>query len=269
ADQDEQLGYREIACRELHFAGPDLLAEILRCAADHQPGDEYRDDRHDQHAVQARAHPAWCDLPDLHVEQLNQPAQAAVRVVCRIDGPGGGQSGHIGEDRGVENTEALLDSLHGRTDRGGHGAVVGQLETRDQSHADRGEHTHDCRDRVTLPLAVDHAAEGARQGKADDGQQEDLHPVGPGRRVLEGVGGVGVVEATSVGAEFLDGFLAGDRPAGDGLLDAVECGHDLVVQMEVLDDAAGDQYDRPDKRQRQQDAHGAADQVHPEVPYFN
>jgi len=78
-----------------------------------------------------------------------------------------------------------------------------------------------------------------------------------------------VVEAAAVGAEFLDRFLAGHRPAGDGLLGATECGDDLVVQVEVLDDTAGDQYDRRDKRQRQQDAHGAADQVHPEVTYFN
>ena len=48
-------------------------------------------------------------------------------------------------------------------------------------------------------------------------QQEDLEPVGPRRRVLERVRGVGVVEAAAVGAELLDGLLAGDRAAGDGL----------------------------------------------------
>ena len=38
------------------------------------------------------------------------------------------------------------------------------------------------------------------------------------RRVLERVRGVRVVEAAAVGAELLDGLLAGDRAAGDALL---------------------------------------------------
>ena len=60
-------------------------------------------------------------------------------------------------------------------------------------------------------------------------------------------------------------FLAGHRPAGDGLLAAGEGVDDLVVQVEVLDRAAGDQDDRGDHRDRQQDAERAADQVDPEV----
>jgi hypothetical protein len=37
------------------------------------------------------------------------------------------------------------------------------------------------------------------------------------------------------------------------------------VQVEVLDRATGDEYQRRDERQRQQDAHRAPDQIHPEV----
>ena len=120
--------------------------------------------------------------------------------------------------------------------------------------ADQGEARHDRDDRVALLLAADHPAERARQREADDQQQEDLEPVRPRGRVLERVRGVGVVEATAVGAEFLDGLLAGHGAAGDGLLAAGEGVDDLVVQVEVLDRAAGDQDDRADDRDRQQDA---------------
>ena len=54
-------------------------------------------------------------------------------------------------------------------------------------------------------------------------------------------------------------------PAGDGLLAAGQRVDDLVVQVEVLDGAAGDQDDRRDHRDRQQDSERAADQVDPEV----
>ena len=76
---------------------------------------------------------------------------------------------------------------------------------------------HHREDRVALALVADHHAEGARQRERDHQQQEDLEQVGQRVRVLERVGGVGVVEAAAVGAELLDRLLAGDRAAGDGL----------------------------------------------------
>ena len=99
-------------------------------------------------------------------------------------------------------------------------------------------------------------------------QQEDLQPVGPRRRVLKRVRGVRVVEAAAVGAEFLDGLLAGHRAAGDGLLAAAKRGDDLVSEVEVLDRAAGDQHDRAHDADGQQDAQHRAHQVDPEVPQF-
>ena len=77
--------------------------------------------------------------------------------------------------------------------------------------------------------------------------------------------GVHVVEAATVGAEVLDGFLAGHRSAGEGLLGAGERVDHLVVVVEVLDGAADDQDDRGDHADRQQDAQRAAHQVDPEV----
>src|SRR5271166_3181781 len=55
ANQHEQRSDQEIACGELDLTGVDLLAEVLRRAPDHQPGDEHRDYSQDQHAVQARS----------------------------------------------------------------------------------------------------------------------------------------------------------------------------------------------------------------------
>ncbi len=77
--------------------------------------------------------------------------------------------------------------------------------------------------------------------------------------------GVGVVKAAAVGAEFLDGFLAGDGAAGDGLLPAGQGVDDLVVQVEVLDGTACDEDDRGNHGERQQDSDDAADEVDPEV----
>jgi hypothetical protein len=140
-----------------------------------------------------------------------------------------------------------------------------QLEQQHERHADRIERRHDRRDRITLLGAAHHAAERARQRKADHQQQEDLQPVGPGGRVLKRVRGVRVVEATAVGAELLDGLLAGHRTAGDGLLGAAEGGDSVVVQLEVLDRPSRDQQDRGDDRDGQQDAQHRAHQVDPEV----
>jgi len=62
-------------------------------------------------------------------------------------------------------------------------------------------------------------------------------------RILERMRGVGVEEAAAVGAEFLDGFLAGHRPTGDWSAAHRQGVDDLVVQVEVLDRAARDQDD--------------------------
>ena len=84
------------------------------------------------------------------------------------------------------------------------------------------------------------------------------------RRVLERVRAVRVVEAATVRAEFLDGFLARDRTTGDVLGRARERVH--VGGVEVLDHAgADDDHDRGDRSDRQQDPHRDPDQVDPEI----
>ena len=51
--------------RHLDFLRLDLLADIFRRAADHQAGDEDRDDDEQQHAVHAGADAADDDLAEL------------------------------------------------------------------------------------------------------------------------------------------------------------------------------------------------------------
>ncbi len=124
--------------------------------------------------------------------------------------------------------------------------MVPQLKQHDQADADNGEQCHHRNNRIALLLAAHNLAEGAGQRETDDQHQEDLNEVRPCRRILERVRGVWVVEAAPVAADQLDGFLAGDRPSGDGLRRAGQGGHDLVVEVEVLDHAAGHQDDRAD-----------------------
>jgi hypothetical protein len=144
--------------------------------------------------------------------------------------------------------------LHGGTGRRGHRAVMTHLEHQDEGDAHRGEKTHDRGDRVTLLLAVDHAPKGARQRKRDQEHQEDFEAVRPPARILERMCRLGVVEAAAVAGDQLDGFLAGDRSAGDGLLGTVQRGDDLVVQVEILDYAAGQQHDRAGQEALHRDA---------------
>ena len=74
-----------------------------------------------------------------------------------------------------------------------------------------------------------------------------------GRGVLERVRRVHVEEPAAVGAELLDGDLAGDRPAGDELLGAASTVSAAREAVEVLDHALAHEHDREDERQRQQD----------------
>ena len=62
---------------ERDLAAADLLAQVLRRAADHQAGEEDREHRQHEHPVQARADPAGRDLAEHHVEQGHAPAEAA------------------------------------------------------------------------------------------------------------------------------------------------------------------------------------------------
>ena len=61
-----RLGTEDRDRGHLHLEGLDLLAEVLRCASHHEPGDEHGDDREEQHSIEAGADTAVDDLAQLH-----------------------------------------------------------------------------------------------------------------------------------------------------------------------------------------------------------
>ena len=67
--------------RHLDLLGLDLLAQVLRRAADHEPGDEHGDDDYEQHAVETGADAAVDDLAELDHDHGDHPAER--RDSCR------------------------------------------------------------------------------------------------------------------------------------------------------------------------------------------
>ena len=76
-------GGEDVQHDELHLRGLDLLPEELGCAADHQPGDEHREQREHEHPVEAGADPAGGDLAEHHVHEWHGSAARGEAVVRR------------------------------------------------------------------------------------------------------------------------------------------------------------------------------------------
>ena len=110
--QDGQRQDQDGEHRHLDLLGLDLLAEILRRAADHQPGDEHGDDDEQQHAVEAGADAAEDDLAELHVDDRDHAAERREAVVHGVDRAAGGGRGDDREERRVGDAEADLLALH-------------------------------------------------------------------------------------------------------------------------------------------------------------
>ena len=77
----------------------DLLADVLRCPSDHQPGNEDRQNRVEQDAVETRADAAEDHLAGLDIEQRHQPAERRVAVVHAVDRAAAGVGRHGGKER--------------------------------------------------------------------------------------------------------------------------------------------------------------------------
>ena len=73
--EDHQRDGEDVEHDELHLRRLDLLAEVLRCAADHEAGDEHREEREDQHAVDARARTAGAHLAEHDVDERHRAAE--------------------------------------------------------------------------------------------------------------------------------------------------------------------------------------------------
>ena len=91
-----------------------FLREVLRGAAHHQPGHEDRQDRQDEHAVEAGPDPAGSHLAEPHVEDQQAAADAAVGGVERVDRAGRGPGRGYREEGRCPLAEPGLLALHRR-----------------------------------------------------------------------------------------------------------------------------------------------------------
>ena len=249
--KDRQRQDQDGEQRHLHFLGLDLLAEILRRAADHEAGDEHRDDGEHQHAVEARTDAADDDLAQLDVEHRDEPAERREAVEHAVDRTARGGRRDHGEQRGLGDAEAHLLALHVaaglqarrrlRVDAecGDAGIAVG-FGGVDRERAAQPQHAHHRQDRPALALVADHAAEHVGERRADREDQHHLHEVGERVGILERMRGIGVEEAAAVGAQHLDDFLRGDRTLGDHLPGAFQRRR-LGIGAEILRHALPDE----------------------------
>ena len=143
--------------------------------------------------------------------------------------------------------------------------VAGRLRPVGDADTNNEEDRHRRQDGPSLAQVADHAAKSKHRGRRNQQQGPDLEKIGPGVRVLERMGGVGVEEAAPVGAELLDDLLARDRPDRDGLLRALERGC-VDGTGQRLRHAESDEDERADDRDRQEDVKRNPRQVDPEVP---
>ncbi len=100
--------------RQLDLPGPDRLAEVLRRAADHQPGEEHREHGEEEHPVEAGADPAGGDLAEQDVGEGDAARRGGVGVVHGIDRAGRRHRRADRERRRLDRRQALLLALHVR-----------------------------------------------------------------------------------------------------------------------------------------------------------
>ena len=261
--------------RELDLAGLDLLAQVLRRAAHHQPADEHRQDHEQQHRVQAGPHPAEDHLAGRQAEHRHRAAQRRERVQRRVHRPVGGDRRGRAPEGGLDDPVALLLAFEVPAGRACDVLRVhpgGVLRNRavllggeDDEDEDDVQRRHRREDRPPLPLRVDHAPVGVGEGGRDEDDREHLHEVRERRRVLERHRRVDVEEPATVGAQLLDRDLRGHRADREHLVGALERLRRHRV-AEGLEHTLGEQEQGDDDRQRQQDVVQAPDHVLPEVP---
>ena len=213
----------------LHLVGLDLLAEVFRRAAHHQPGDEHRDDREDQHAVESGADAA--DRPPRRAAsatsaparraacsesciELTEPLEAAVVAVAH--------SAELAIPKRTSLPSMLPPACSSlatwSTPSGGERGLPAC--SADRSGAEQGDEDdgHGGQHGPALPGVADHLAEGVAERRRDQQDREHLDEVRQRRRVLERMRRVDVEEAAAVRAELLDRDLRGGRAHGEQLL---------------------------------------------------
>ena len=281
----------------------DFLAQVFRCAANHQPRNEHRQNGKNQHAVEAGAHAAKHHFTELHHHHRHHAAQRRVGVVHRIDGTARSAGRHHGKQCGAVDAKTRFLAFHvaARLHHAGRlvhaqrrqQGVARLLSRRDGDDGHDKHHRHGGQHSPTLTGVTDHAAKGKAQCRRDQENRQHLQQIGQRRRVFVGMRRVGIEETTAVGAQQLDGFLRRHRAhgqrlrAGGGVFhhgvalsvlqrlpvgavfgDLVACAFqrvDILVGIKVLDHTLAHEQQRHHQRQRHQQPGGNARHVHPEV----
>ena len=233
-----------------------------------------------QNAVHARAHAAENHDVGHHVQHRHQAGDGQQAVVRVIDGAATGVGGDGGKQSRIDHAKSNFFALHVAAGlRGGSGAlnphlreigISGLLESVTDEDAGQEHHGKGGEYGPALARVLHHFSEGVSQGRRDHQQHPHFEQVSKWRRIFERMGGVGIEEASAVGAQFLDGFLGGHRSLRDDLLGAFHGGHG-GVGLQILNHALRAQKQSADERYRQQHVQGRAGHVHPEIaqgPHF-
>src|SRR5262252_1455896 len=157
-DEDGEHGH-------LDLLGLDLLADVLGRAADHQAGDEDRDDDEQQHAVHAGADAADDDLDKLHVDQRDHATERGEGIVHRIDCTAGGRGSDHGEQRRGDDAESHLLAFHiaASEPEGIQRIVAVRLGPVTEDHAGDEQNAHHRKHGPPLLLVTNHAAKHVGQ----------------------------------------------------------------------------------------------------------
>ncbi len=161
---------------------------------------------------------------------------------------------------------------------------------REQGH---GQNRHRREHRPTLAGVAHHVPERIGQRGGNEEECQHLEEVRQRRRILVGMGGIGVEEPAAVGAELLDRLLRGHRAHGqrlrpgrqilqdriasrilDGIAGRIHLGllvrerldrSDILVGAEALHDPLADETEGEDDRKREQDVQCRAGHIDPEI----
>ena len=210
AKQHQRRGDQNGEGDHFHFPDIDFLPEVLRGAADHQPGDKYRQHNEQQHAVQARADAAEYHFANLHQPHRHHAAQRGEGVMHGIDRAAGGGGGDHREQTAGENTEATLFSFHIQAAVGTQRQqmrIAAGLRPHHHGDAEDKDQRHCPQDGASLTPIAYHLAEGEAQRRRDQEDRQHLHEIGQRGRVFKRMGGVGIEETAAVSAQQLNRFL--------------------------------------------------------------
>ena len=199
---------------------------------DHEPGNEHRENRVQQNAVETGADAAEDDFAGLDVEERHQTAERREAVVHGVHGAAAGSRGDDRKQNRLHDAEANFFPFHvaarlrvgcDRLDAlGGENGIATLLGPVRREHADQKHDGHRSKERPSLPPILHHHAERVGEGGGNEEDEDDLKERGERSRVLERMRRVGVEETAAVRAELLDGFLRRDRTLRDHLRRAFE-----------------------------------------------